>query len=1030
MTANWGLPAQIIALHRAIRRTRHTHYERCFFFYTKLRVYVSGSSLFVHLDYFTLIMIGIKKIYIISFLAFLICFKGALGQEYSYTHYDLKDGLAGSTVYCMAEDKEGFLWFGTETGLSRFDGTRFSNFTTQNGLPDNDVLNVFADNKGRIWLATFKAAVCYYYKGKLYTQENDSLLKQIKLKTFIKSISEDDSGNILLLEDDALHLVTYDGRLKDISSVSDNVKPNFIRAGARSGGGFWIYENQTLYEWINGQFRLNKKLPWPSAHEKYSSFTSEMIVYRSLQDTAVAMSLKSGNQIKAPLNINSLNSLSFGDSLFASCTRTGLYLYNLNKPSVIKHFLPNQPVSYTMVDKENNWWFCTLGQGIYKLNSEGLRNISLQEKDGNTSVISCITEKNGTLMLGTERNLIHFLRFEKDSILQSTFRSVTIKGFVPVVDIKTLPNGDLIIGYDVTLIRVSSDHQVEEYIINDIAAKKIFLKNSGEILVATSRNLLLIDPHDFRKKSIIWPERLTTVYAKGDTIFIGTLNGLYRMEPDGSSKFLGDKIPELKSRITSIAEDKNGTLWIATYGNGVIGYRDQRLIAHIIAQEGKGLTSNICKTLFLKGEYLWVGTDKGLNKIHISGNTNFITKFTTADGLSSDNINAIYVNDSVVFLGSNAGLTYFNEKYIAGESICKLRMTGLRISDQNFTPDSTNFTLPHSMNNIRFDYVGISYRSAGDIQYNYRLLGLDTAWKQTREMFLSYPTLPSGEYTMQIQAINKFNVRSEILSVKFAVNELLREKTWFRVLLAIVVLGFILLLLRYFNSRVRKRETEKSRITSRISELEQLSLKSQMNPHFIFNSLNSIQQYVMDKDIAGANRFISGFSKLIRQTLDFSSKPLVPLADEIGYLKTYLELEKNRLEDKFTFQVSVAEELMDTDHQVPPMILQPYLENSLRHGIRFRKDNDGRISVRVNKLGDRLICIIEDNGVGRKLAAQYKSNNPIEYQSKGMKLTADRLELINQNIKNKIEVHIDDIEFENGAPAGTRVTVSFPEEYV
>jgi len=357
-------------------------------------------------------------------------------------------------------------------------------------------------------------------------------------------------------------------------------------------------------------------------------------------------------------------------------------------------------------------------------------------------------------------------------------------------------------------------------------------------------------------------------------------------------------------------------------------------------------------------------------------------------------------------------------------------MTNLRVSNKELTPDSTGFTLPHSQNNIRFDYVGISFRSVGDIVYRYRLLGLDTAWQETRETVLSYPTLPSGEYQLQIQATNKFNVKSQVLIVKFTINKLLWQKNWFRILLSIALIALIILLLRFLNSRVRMRETEKTRIASRISELEQLALKSQMNPHFIFNSLNSIQQYVMDKDIAGANRFISGFSKLIRQTLDFSSKPLVQLSDEIGYLRTYLELEKNRLEDKFTFEVSVDEELNDTDYQVPPMILQPYLENSLRHGIRFRKDNEGRISVRVNKLENHLVCVIEDNGVGRKMAAQYKSINPIEYQSKGMRLTADRLELINQNLKNKIEVRIDDIELENGTPAGTRVTVSFPEEYV
>jgi len=528
----------------------------------------------------------------------------------------------------------------------------------------------------------------------------------------------------------------------------------------------------------------------------------------------------------------------------------------------------------------------------------------------------------------------------------------------------------------------------------------------------------------------IWKNRATCVFAQKDTIYIGALEGVYRILPGKVTEFLGKKLPLLRNRITSICEANDGTLWMSTYGNGVIAYKNQQVTANLTAASASGLTSNICKTLFLKDNHLWIGTDKGVNKIIITDTPYLVTKYTTADGLASDNINVIFQNDSMVFIGTSVGLTYFNEKFIASGSLCELRMTNLRVSNQELTPDSTGFTLPHSQNNIRFDYVGISFRAVGDIVYDYRLLGLDTAWQKTRETFLSYPTLPSGVYELQVQATNKFNVKSKVMTVKFTISELLWEKTWFRILLSIILLAVIGLMLRFLNSRVRMRETEKTRITSRISELEQLALKSQMNPHFIFNSLNSIQQYVMDKDIAGANRFISGFSKLIRQTLDFSSKPLVQLSDEIAYLRTYLELEKNRLEDKFTFEVSVAEELKDSDHLVPPMILQPYLENSLRHGIRFRKDNEGRISVRVNKLGDRLICVIEDNGVGRKLAAQYKSLNPIEYQSKGMSLTADRLELINRNIKNKIEVRIDDIELESGASAGTRVTVSFPEEFV
>jgi hypothetical protein len=606
------------------------------------------------------------------------------------------------------------------------------------------------------------------------------------------------------------------------------------------------------------------------------------------------------------------------------------------------------------------------------------------------------------------------------------FRYPLWQSLSTIVDINTKTPGFIIFGNGERLFRITSHFKTSDKHLF-ASVKKIHLKNERELLVATSRNVLLMDPIEFKVLDTIWRERTTCVFAQKDTIYICTLNGVYKMLPNRLVEFMGDKLSLLKNRITSISEANDGTLWMSTYGNGVIAYKNQQVTVHLTIDSG--LTSNICKTLFLKDNHLWVGTDKGVNKVMINDPSHPITKYTTADGLASDNINVVFQNDSMVFIGSAAGLTFFNEKYIASRSLCELRMTNLRVSNVELNTESSRFVLPHRDNNIRFDYVGISFRSVGDIVYKYRLLGLDTGWQKTRETFLSYPTLPSGEYELQIQATNKFNVKSEMMTVKFTISELLREKTWFRILISIIVAAFLLVLLRYLNSRVRMRETEKSRITSRISELEQLALKSQMNPHFIFNSLNSIQQYVMDKDIAGANRFISGFSRLIRQTLDFSSRPLVPLSDEIGYLSTYLELEKNRLEDKFKYEVIVGEELNDTDYNIPPMILQPFLENSLRHGIRFRKDNEGRIVIRVNKKDDHLVCVIEDNGVGRKLAAQYKSVNPIEYQSKGMSLTADRLELINRNIKNKIEVRIDDIEFENGNPAGTRVTVSFPEEY-
>jgi hypothetical protein len=356
-----------------------------------------------------------------------------------------------------------------------------------------------------------------------------------------------------------------------------------------------------------------------------------------------------------------------------------------------------------------------------------------------------------------------------------------------------------------------------------------------------------------------------------------------------------------------------------------------------------GLTSDICRTLFVKANEVWVGTDKGLNRIVFSPKGYQISKFTRGDGLSSNIINAVALDSNIVIIGTPEGINYFNIDSVSFRSAINLVIDDVLVSDRHIELSAQSIILPHKNNNIRFEFAGISFRSSGEITYKYRLVGLDTAWKTTQDNFLSYPTLPSGQYKLELQAINKFGFQSRMLSVPFTIEELLVEKTWFRSLVFATLLIFTFLFVYWLIRRVRRRDMEKSDIRRRIAELEQLALKSQMNPHFIFNCLNSIQQFVLDKDVEGSNRFITGFSRLIRQTLDISAKREIPLSEEIIYLSTYLELEKTRFENKFTYEIRVADGLNAEQVYVPPMMLQPFVENSIRHGIRYRTDSSGKL---------------------------------------------------------------------------------------
>jgi ligand-binding sensor domain-containing protein len=190
------------------------------------------------------------------FLFWIIGIPAVYSQEYGYTHYDSKDGLAGSTVYCMVQDRDGFIWFGTEGGLTRFDGTHFKNFTKEDGLPDNEIIQLFADSKGRIWIAPFKKSVCYYYRGKIYTQENNNALKQIQTDDYVIKFSEDSKGNILLQETKKMHLITPDEKVEVIDRINGHPITYVNLVSANSDGGFTVVDGNRMYDFNNGNFIL------------------------------------------------------------------------------------------------------------------------------------------------------------------------------------------------------------------------------------------------------------------------------------------------------------------------------------------------------------------------------------------------------------------------------------------------------------------------------------------------------------------------------------------------------------------------------------------------------------------------------------------------------------------------------------------------------------------------------------------------------------------------------------------------------
>ncbi len=297
-------------------------------------------------------------------------------QEYSYTHYDIADGLAGSTVYCLAQDRDGFIWAATETGVSRFDGTHFKNFTIADGLPDIEVLQLFGDRDGRLWMAPFRKSVCYWYGGRIHNQDNDSTLKMVHLRQNVEYFVQDSAGNILIQENSALHLVLTNGTVKEFDSLGQVPIDASVASALDQSGRFLVQVGDRVFRITEDGFSLIRELPSIATHQNLIAMSSSYLIWRGAMPIYSILSLATGDLVKRTFQQDTYRHISFTllqDSLLYVNEILGCTENNIQSGKT-RWFLPDKPVSRVFRDMDGNLWFATLGQGIYRLNSDAVRN--------------------------------------------------------------------------------------------------------------------------------------------------------------------------------------------------------------------------------------------------------------------------------------------------------------------------------------------------------------------------------------------------------------------------------------------------------------------------------------------------------------------------------------------------------------------------------------------------------------------------------------------------------------------------------
>ena len=313
-----------------------------------------------------------------------------------------------------------------------------------------------------------------------------------------------------------------------------------------------------------------------------------------------------------------------------------------------------------------------------------------------------------------------------------------------------------------------------------------------------------------------------------------------------------------------------------------------------------------------------------------------------------------------------------------------------------------------------------------DIVYQHRLIGLSDNWsEQSANNEVTFAGLNPGEYRFEVRSsIDQINW-TPIKTFGFIINKPFWKTIWFIVgsvfIVIMIVIAIVSLRIRQVKAKAQKREDDLN-LEKELLELEQKALRLQMNPHFIFNALNSIQAMISGNDPKTARYYLAKFSKLMRQVLDNSRQSQISLDREIETLENYLSIEKSCHNDRFDYQIEVSSDIDIDNVFIPPIIIQPFVENSIIHGVSQLASN-GMINIKLTIESAILTCTIRDNGIGRKAARQVKSQEDQKHKSSALIITQERLDKLNSSLELP-SIEIEDL-FDNGEAIGTEVKLRF-----
>lgn len=990
----------------------------------------------------------------IRFLSILLlvisfAFNQAYAQRHHFVSYSIKDGLAQSQVRDMTQTKDGFIWVATVGGLSRFDGFKFLNYNKSNGLLSNGVYALH-EKDSVLWAACSGGLVAI--SGDSISQfQFDSSLHNVLIFD-ITSFEGDD--RLFLATNGRGLLVFEDGKVTQV--IKGTKDQNFIRSlcavednlllGTKDGLLRW--SEQGLEPMISDisvwSIRLNSGSIWISTNDKG-------IWHKKVSEAEWStINIKNGG-----LSSNHARDLAF-DTL-GNCWIIGkhqLAVYHIpsekvNQVTPIDEDVWNN-LRHVLCDKEGNIWIGTDGTGIAKFTGNAFEIYTTDDGLSSDLVMDISEHSDGSLWFATYGDGAMRL---KDGTW-SNFRVADNLNNNTVWCLLDRPNEVWIGTSDGISIWSDESQSIKSFPLNDqLSYPKILAMledENGNIWIGNRDGVSVYDGTKLTTPDAIRGTKIREVKAflmQSSILYFASSNGLCAYDLTRKKLQLLSEQEGLPDRnVSCLTQDQLGNIWIGT-GTGIAVYNKADKLIKPYKLPG-GFSSNIVNFILADNmSRLWVGTDNGLFKMNLqtlyTSDSVAWTTYNEHQGVTSSefNQNAIFQDkENGLWFGTNNGLFRFNGSQEFGLSILppSIYISGLHLNHEPLridkrVNDEGIIEFDARENRLTFYYSAVHFSNPDNIMYSYRLLGSGDDWSPpTKDDHVTFSNMSGGSYQFQVKAKPLGSSWSKVISSREIYIRPPFWLTWWFIGSVLIILGLIAFQVHQIREKQRQRKKVINELENKakILGLEQQTLNAHMNRHFIFNALNSIQYYINTQDRRSANMYLTNFAHLVRKNLDSAQVDMIYLKDELDRLKLYLKLEHMRFADRFVYEFDVDRSIDQEMVKVPSMILQPFVENSIMHGI-LPLERKGNLYLGIKRVEEGLEFTIRDNGIGISESLKQKEGTS-KHVSNGMKITRQRMELLKKMTGKNYSV-IGPFELKDSlsqAIKGTEVRIVLPEAAV